>query len=160
MKRLLHIFVLGAALATLLPATVRGADAVNPLVGTWQLDRAKSTFKPQPGPHGQMRTYARVGDAEKLTAQGIDGEGKPTLVRYTARYDGKDYAITGSSGGNLISLKRIDDFTTQSTQKRAGKAVIYTTRTVSKDGKTLTVTTKGATAKGEAIDAVMIFDKR
>jgi hypothetical protein len=107
-----------------------------------------------------MRTYAQVGDAEKLTAKGIDAEGKPTLVRYTARYDGKDYAITGSSGGDVISLRRIDEFTTQSTQKRAGKAVIFATRTVSKDGKTLTVTTKGTTVKGEVMDAVMIFEKR
>ncbi|MDB6045925.1 MAG: hypothetical protein JWM63_4476 [Gammaproteobacteria bacterium] len=160
MKRLLRIFVLGAALAAVFPDTVLGAEGVSPLLGTWQLDRAKSTFKPQPGPNGQIRTYERVGDAEKLTAKGIDAAGKPTLVRYTARYDGKDYPIAGSSGGDLISLQRIDDFTTQSTQKRAGKAVIFATRTVSKDGKTLTVTTKGTTVKGEPIDAVMIFEKR
>jgi hypothetical protein len=160
MKRLLRIFVLGAALAAVFPAVALGAEAADPLLGTWQLDRAKSTFKPQPGPNGQIRTYERVGDAEKLTAKGIDSGGKSTLVRYIARYDGKDYAITGSSGGDLISLQRIDAFTTQSTQKRAGKAVIFATRTVSKDGKTLTVTTKGTTVKGEPIDAVMIFEKR
>jgi hypothetical protein len=107
-----------------------------------------------------MRTYAPAGDGEKLTARGIDAEGKMTLVQYTAKYDGRDYAITGSSGGSLISLRRIDNFTTQSTQKRAGKAVIVATRTVSQDGKTLTVLTKGTTAKGEVIDAVMVFDRR
>ena len=48
-----------------------------------------------------MRTYAPAGDGEKLTARGIDSDGKSTLVQYTAKYDGRDYAITGSSGGNL-----------------------------------------------------------
>jgi hypothetical protein len=82
-----------------------------------------------------------------------------TLVQYTAKYDGLDYAITGSSGGDLISLTRIDRYTTRSTQKRAGKAVIIATRTVSKDGKLLTVVTKGRTAEGQVIDSVMVFDR-
>ena len=47
----------------------------------------------------------------------------------------------------------------RSTQKRGGKAVIISTRTVSKDGKLLTVVTKGTTAAGQVIDSVMIFDR-
>jgi hypothetical protein len=150
---------LAAIFAVSLPTTGLADDAFNPLFGTWLLNRAKSTFIPAPGPKGQMRTYAPAGDGEKLTARGLDPEGKPTLVQYTAKYDGRDYAITGSSGGDLISLKRIDNFTTQSSEKRGGKAVIIATRTVSKDGKTLTVLTKGTTAKGEVIDAVLVFDR-
>jgi hypothetical protein len=158
-KRLLCCLFLAATFAVFLPATGLADDALNPLLGTWLLNRAKSTFIPAPGPKGQMRTYAPAGDGEKLTARGIDWEGKMTLVQYTAKYDGRNYPITGSSGGDLISLRRIDNFTTQSSEKRDGKAVIVATRTVSKDGKTLTVLTKGTTAKGEVIDAVMVFDR-
>jgi hypothetical protein len=159
MKRLVRSFILGALLAAL--AVIGHADeATNPLLGTWLLDRAHSTFTPIPGPKGQMRTYESTpGDGEKLTARGIDSDGRPTMVQYTARYDGKDYAITGSAGGDLISLAHIDKNTTRSTEKRGGKAVIVSTRTVSKDGKRLTVTTKGMTAKGEVIDSVMIFER-
>jgi len=160
MQRLLRVFLLVAALAAALPATGWAAEPDYSLLGTWQLDRAKSTFKPGPGLNGQVRKYERVGDAERLTSRGVDADGKSTIVRYLARYDGKDYPITGSAGGDLISLERIDDRTTRSTQKRGGKAVIVATRSVSEDGKTLTVTTKGTTAKGEAIDAVMVFDRR
>ena len=159
MKRLLCGIALAAIFAAVLPVTGLAGEPPNPLFGTWLLNRAKSTFIPAPGPKGQMRTYAPAGDGEKLTARGIDADGKPTLVQYTAKYDGRDYAITGSSGGNLISLTRIDYLTTQSAQKRDGKAVIVATRTVSKDGKTLTVLTKGTTAKGEVIDALMVFDR-
>jgi hypothetical protein len=157
MKRTVRSFILGALLAAF--AVVGFTDeAKNPLLGTWLLDRAHSTFIPAPGPKGQMRTYElAAGDGEKLTARGIDTEGRPTLVQYTARYDGKDYSITGSAGGELISLTKVDRFTTRSTQKRSGKAAIVSTRTVSKDGKTLTVTTKGTTAEGAVIDSVMIF---
>jgi hypothetical protein len=160
MQRILLGIVLGALFAIALPVTGLTDEATNPLFGTWLMDRAKSTFIPAPGPKGQMRTYApAAGDGEKLTARGIDAEGRMTLVQYTARYDGHDYAITGSSGGDLISLARIDRYTTRSTQKRAGNAVIISTRTVSNDGKTLTVTTKGMTAEGTVIDSVMIFDR-
>jgi hypothetical protein len=157
MKRPMRSFILGALLAAF--AVVGFADeAKNPLLGTWLLDRTRSTFTPAPGPKGQMRTYElAAGDGEKLTARGIDTDGRPTLVQYTARYDGKDYSITGSSGGELISLAKVDRYTTRSTQKRSGTAVIISTRTVSKDGKTLTVTTKGTTAQGAVIDSVLVF---
>jgi hypothetical protein len=158
MKRLLCSVFLVAVFAAL-PVAALAGQAPNPLFGTWLLNRAKSTFTPAPGPKGQMRTYAPAGDGEKLTARGIDAEGKSTLVRYTAKYDGHDYAMTGSSGGNRISLTRIDNLTTRSTQKRDGKPVIVATRTVSLDGKTLTVLTKGTTTKGEIIDALMVFDR-
>lgn len=160
MNRFMRIALIGAMLAVTLPAMSLAADASDPLIGHWQLNRAKSTFVPGPGPKGQLRAYQIEGDVEKLTARGVDASGKPTLVQYTARYDGKDYAITGSSGGNTISLKRIDALTTQSTQKREGKPAIITTRTVSADGKVLTVTSKGTTAEGEIIDTIAVFDKR
>lgn len=160
MSRFRRFVVLGAVMALGLPIAGRAADSADPLVGTWQLDLTRSTFSPGPGPKGQLRTYERHGDTEKLTSRGIDASGKPNLVEYTARYDGKDYAITGSSGGDLISLKRIDPFTTESTQKRDGKAVIVARRAVSRDGKTLTVTTNGTLPKGETLDATMVFEKR
>ncbi|MEP7246144.1 MAG: hypothetical protein ABI885_21030 [Gammaproteobacteria bacterium] len=160
MTRFTFIFMLAMVFAAASPSSAFAADPADPLLGTWQLDVHKSTFDPAPGPKGQLRTYARSGDAEKLTAQGISAEGKPTLVEYTARYDGKDYEIAGSSGGDQISLKRIDARTTESTQKRAGKAAIITTRTVSEDGKTLTVTTKGTNAQGVTLNNQMVFDRR
>jgi hypothetical protein len=159
MSRFTRIVLLAAALAAAYPLTGYSADTTDPLLGRWQLNLAKSTFSPGPGPKGQLRTYSHAGDAEQLAAKGIDPNGKPTLVRYTARYDGKDYAITGSSGGDQISLKRIDELTTESTQKRDGEPVIITTRTVSADGKTLTVTTKGTNAGGETMNHRMVFDK-
>jgi hypothetical protein len=144
-------------LAYSLPATA--GDAHDPLVGTWQLNRDKSSFEPGPGPKGQMRIYAHSGDSEKLTARGVGADGKPTLVQYTARYDGKDYPVTGSAGGDHISLRRIDEYTTESTEKRDGKPTIVATRTVSKDGKTLTVVHKGTSPSGQAINHRMVFDK-
>jgi hypothetical protein len=153
---------LGSLLAAIILAAspsivVQAADHHEPLEGTWLLDIGKSTFTPPPGLKGQMRTYAMANGMEKMTARGISGDGKPTSVHYQARYDGKDYDIIGSAGGNKISLRRIDSLTTESTQKRDGKPVIVATRHVSPDEKTLTVETKGTLPDGRKLEATMVF---
>ncbi len=94
-----------------------------------------------------------------MTARGVSWDRKPTLVQYEARYDGKDYDMTGSLGGDKITLRRIDANTTESSQKRGGKVVIVATRTVSADGKTLTVVSKGTTSEGQTIDSTLIFER-
>jgi len=159
MIRLARTALLAATMALAQPLTAIAADAPDPLVGTWQLNREKSAFAPGPGPKGQMRIYAHSGDTEKLTARGVGPDGKPTLVQYAARYDGKDYPITGSAGGEQISLRRIDALTTESTEKHAGKVTIVATRTVSPDGKTLTVIHKGTAPSGQVLNLRMVFDR-
>lgn len=160
MNRSKRILCLAAALMVALSFSVSAADAKDPLEGTWALNVEKSTFRGAPGPKGQVRTYTRDKDMESLVARGVSWDKKPTLVKYTARYDGKDYDMTGSLGGDKISLRRIDSNTTESSQKRNGKAVIVATRTVSADGKTLTVVSKGTTVEGQEIDSILIFERR
>jgi hypothetical protein len=46
------------------------------------------------------------------------------------------------------------------TQKKAGKVVITGTRTISPDGKVMTITSKGTNALGQTIDNVEVFEKR
>jgi hypothetical protein len=159
MNRSRRILCLAAALVVALSLGARAAQAKDPLEGTWVLNVEKSTFKFAPGPKGQTRTYSLNDGVEKLTARGVSWDKKPTLVRYAARYDGKDYDMTGSLGGDKISLRRIDVHTTESSQKREGKPVIVATRTVSGDGKTLTVVSKGTTSKGQEIDSTLIFER-
>lgn len=151
---------LGSFLAAVMAALCSVAvQAGEPLEGTWLLDVAKSTFTPPPGLKGQMRTYTLSEGVERMTARGMSGDGKSTLVQYQARYDGKDYDIVGSVGGDKISLQRIDKLTTESTQKRDGKPVIVAIRRVSPDEKTLTVETKGTLPDGRTLQATMVFHK-
>ena len=159
MIRIARTALLAVTITVAYPLVATAADTNDALVGTWQLNRDKSSFDPGPGPKGQMRIYAHSGDTEKLTARGVGSDGKPTLVQYTARYDGKDYPITGSAGGDYISLRRIDALTTESTEKRDGKTTIVATRTVSPDGKTLTVVHKGTGPTGQVLNHRMVFDK-
>ena len=75
-------------------------------------------------------------------------------------YDGKERAVTGDPDADMLTLKRVDANTTEFTEKKAGKVVLTGTRVVSKDGKTLTITTKGTNAKGQKVDNVTVDDRK
>lgn len=159
MQPLFRALAFGAVLTLAVPAASLRAQAPDPASGTWELNLAKSKFSPGPAPKSQTRTYTVTGDEVKYSLKGIDAEGKPTLVEYTAKYDGKDYPLTGAPDFDTISLKRLNATTTQATLKKGGKVVQTTRRVVSKDGKSLTLTTKGTNAKGQAVSNVAVFDK-
>jgi hypothetical protein len=152
--------VVPGAFAIALTVMALPAHAADALLGTWELNLAKSKYSPGPAPKSQTRTYEAVGEAVKYTAKGVDAEGKPTLVEYTASYDGKDYPITGSPDADTISLKRIDDHTSEATQKKAGKVVLTVKRVISTDGKVLTTTASGTNSKGQAFKNVVVFDRK
>ena len=136
------------------------AQGADPVIGTWVLNVAKSKFSPGPAPKSESRTYVAVGQEIKATSKGVDADGKPTTGEWTVVYDEKDRPMTGNSDADMLSLKRIDAFTTEFTQKKAGKVVSSGTRAISKDGKVMTITTKGTNAKGQPINDVQVFEKR
>jgi hypothetical protein len=101
-----------------------------------------------------------AGQDIKATSTGVDATGKPTSASWTINYDGKDRPQTGNPNADTLSLKRVNAFTAKFTQKRAGKVVITGTRTISRNGKVMTITTKGTTAGGKTINDVEVFDRR
>ncbi len=60
----------------------------------------------------------------------------------------------------MVTVKRIDTHTTERTDTKAGKVMMSYHRVVSKDGKTMTVTTKGVNAQGQATDSTVVFEKK
>ena len=159
MQRITRIVTLSITFAVLLAINLP-AQAPEPRNGTWELNVAKSTHSPGPGPKSAMRTYDIAGQKIKYVSKGMDAEGKPTLVQYTAEFDGKDYPLTGSTDVDTISLKKIDAHNFQAIQKKAGKVVITTNNVVSPDGKVMTVTSKGTNANGESVNNVQVYDRR
>ena len=153
--------------ATALVMIVIAASAVelaaqrnDPLVGTWELNIAKSKYTSNRAPKSETRTYVVAGQDIKASSTGVDGTGKPTAASWIVNYDGKDRPQTGNPNADTLSLKRVNAFSAKFTQKRAGKVVITGTRTISRDGKVMTITTKGKTAGGQTINDVEVFEKR
>ena len=158
MRTLLRIMIVGAALVAWPGhASAQTADGV---IGTWELNVAKSTFNPGPAPKSESRTYVLAGNAISATSKGLDADGKPTSGQWTVNYDGLDHPSTGNPEIDTLALKRIDANTAEFTEKKAGKVVVTGTRAISQDGKTMTITAKGTNGKGEAFNNVEVFDKR
>jgi hypothetical protein len=134
----------------------------DPRVGTWKLSVAKSKFDPGPPFKSETRTYALSGGGYTVGADRVPGDGTHQKYEYSAKYDGKDYPITGQgpAGADAIAAKRVDANTTESTVKKAGKVLFTTRSVVSKDGKVLTLTSKGTTASGQPINSVYVYDKQ
>ncbi|HXW74926.1 MAG TPA: hypothetical protein VEK10_08945 [Steroidobacteraceae bacterium] len=157
MKSVLGALALGVLLVSSSALLARGA-APDPAVGTWKLNTAKSTSATLP--RSETRTYTAKGGALTLSYTRVSADGKEISVQTTYKYDGKDYPITGSPDYDTLSVKRVDSHTAESTQKLAGKVVGSTTRTVSKDGKTLTLVTKTTNTSGETTTATLVYDRQ
>ena len=128
--------------------------------GTWKMNPAKSMYNP--GPPAKSVTLTIVSDENsfKVNAEGFGGDGYPTHVEYSAKFDGKDYTITGVPNGDTVSAKRIDSNTMESTIKAGGQVVMTVRSTVSKDGKTRTSVFKGKDAQGRDVNNVVVYEKQ
>jgi hypothetical protein len=151
------VLVLVAALGGVAIAASPGSD---PVLGTWKLNAAKSTFTAGPAMKDQTRTYSQDGQRISLAMKTTGADGSQTTSETTYQLDGKDYPVKGSPDFDTISAQQVDTQTAKFTLKRGGKAVGTTSRTVSKDGKTLTSKMKVTTANGGQSDNVLVFDKQ
>ncbi|MGB8327849.1 MAG: hypothetical protein WCE48_09760 [Steroidobacteraceae bacterium] len=160
MNRMFHMLIVGTLLTVGSSAMALAADAVDPVVGSWTLSLAKSKFDPGPAWKSQTRSYAQTADGIALSYSGVAADGSTVSGRSTFRYDGKDYAITGPTDFDTLTLQRINARTVKSMQKKDGKVVGTTLRTISGHGKVLTLDNKGKDAKGASFHNVLVFDRQ
>ena len=138
-----------------------GADSS---LGTWKYNAAKSkSTSTNPNPIKSLTVVREAtpdgGVKETTTGQLMDGT--PVNSSYTFKYDGKEYPVTGSRSFDTISVKRIDANTTSWEARKTGGKLHLTGRTViSKDGKTMTRTSKGTDAEGKPGAGTRVFDRQ
>jgi hypothetical protein len=139
-------------------ATAVAADS-DPVIGTWQLNAAKSTFTSGPALKSQTRTYSQSGPSISLVMKSMTADGKEVTSQTTYQLDGKDYPVSGSPDYDTLSAKQVNPRTATFSLKKGSTPVGTTTRTISKDGKILTSKIKVTTAKGTT-ESVLVFDKQ
>ena len=159
MKRVLMSAFLGALLTTGSAVMAAGSDA-DPVVGTWKLNLAKSTFAGIPAYKSQIRTYSQSGADVTLKMTTVSEGGKETTTQATYKLNGKDYPSMGNPDFDSLSGVRIDTDTVEFTLKRAGKPVGRIRRAVSKDGKTLTINYVISNANDVQTAALTVFDRQ
>ena len=144
--RIRIVFACLIAAVCLLPQAA--VAQANPRVGTWKLDVAKSTYQQGKAPASETRTYLATDDGGlQLTADAVLPSGTKQPTGYRAKYDGKDHPYSGAAGDTIAITG--DGWASDSTIKMGGKVTQTTHSVVSKDGKTMTLTTR--TAAGNAV---------
>ena len=136
-----------------------GASAEDNWVGTWKINAAKSKVGPN-AMRTQTLTFEATADGLTLTSDSTDADGKPVHGTYTSKFDGKEVAWTGNPMADTATPKRIDSNNYENAWKLAGKVTIHSKVSVSKDGKTLTISQKGTNAKGAPVDVVAVYDRQ
>ena len=134
--------------------------AADPVLGTWKLDVAKSTYRPGPPPASETRVCEASPEGVKVTIVTTDANGKSATIEHPANFDGKDYPVTGSRGAYAISLKKIDDYTSEAILKHASTIIGTARRVVSSDGETMTVTYEGLDGEGRQVNNVAVYVKQ
>jgi len=153
MRKLLTLLLLGSVFAA------GPALAADPIVGTWTLNVAKSKVSSGPAPKAGTRVYTESDGVYTLEQTLTAADGKETQLKVHYQ-EGKDETVTGRNGIDSIHATKVNANTWDFSLKSAGKEVGRVHRTVSADGKVLTVHNTGMQPSGVVGDETLVFDKK
>jgi len=134
--------------------------AADNFTGTWKLNLQKSEYTPGPPLKSLTSTVDVVGDTVNFTFDGYDSTGQAIAPgEFSIKLDGKDHPIAEDPTRDTVAMKKIDDYTTEETNKKNGKLTTIVRTVYSRDGKSRTATTTGTNAQGQKVNNVAFFDR-
>jgi hypothetical protein len=127
------------------------------LLGTWTLERGKSTFSGAV-PEKRTMVFEKVDSGIRHTTTTLQGEVTYRL-QYVFQIDGKDYPADVQMPVSTVSFKRIDANKVERSGKYQGTVVETVTYQLTANGKVLTVNQKG-TINGAEITSTQVFNRQ
>ena len=137
----------------------------NSVSGGWKLDAEKSKFNPGPGPKSATLTIDTSGAGVKTTYDEIEADDSHIGYEYSTTEDGKDYPVSGTArtailgGAETVVVRHASNSLVVHFMK-SGQIVATNNTVVSKDGKTLKITSQGADAKGQPLSSMTVWNKQ
>ena len=148
-----------AKLVFMLLAPAVAIMAADPGVGTWKLNLAKSKYKKGASPKEATLTISESGSDADIAVKGTSATGAPISIHYTAPANGGVCKII-EGPYDAVSVKRLNANEDETSFSKGGKVVATTHGKVSKDGKTMTVASKGTNAAGQTVEGTSIYEKQ
>ena len=145
----------GTSWAQRAPAPAKAPDH---LVGVWQLNAAKSRYFPGPAPVSETRTYTRDGDSVVGVILRNFKDGRRERIEYTANFD-REYPVMGTEDYDHVTLKRIDENTSEAVLSHAGRVYGIARRVISSDNKSMTITFRRENETGPSVYNVVYYDR-
>jgi hypothetical protein len=136
------------------------AQTPSVMPGPWTLDVATSSYSPGPAPKSQHAVLTAIPNGIRTVADRVEADGKRVHFEWNGTFDGKDQPVTGDPARDAVSVKKIDDYTLEVTNKKGGKVTTVLRAVYAKDGKSRTETITGTDAQGRAVKNVTHWTKQ
>lgn len=130
--------------------------------GTWKFNSSKSKLPPGTGHNDTVSYQEGANGIVKLTADGVDKDGKPVHWTWQGRFDGKGYKVKakGTAPADTIAYRVVNDHTNSLTAMKGGQVVMTGTIKVANDGKSRVVTTTSTMPDGKKVTSKSYYDKQ
>ena len=127
--------------------------ADSPFSGTWK-------HKPVNGVPSDNLANVQADDQHiKLDQRFVDEKGQSHTMNFDAKFDGKDYPVSGDPSFDSVSVKRKSDHLIKISWKNKAKVLYAAEVSVSQDGKTTTVNYRDFRGKSPE-KGTDVFDKQ
>ena len=137
--------------------------AADPIIGTWKLNIAKSTFSPNvPAVKENTDVYREIeGGQIELTYTATEKDGSATLLKLTWPVQGgMAKVLQGDPAGTTWVETLIAPGEWYATYLRDGKQFQTRHKAISKDGKTMRQTLRGFDAQGKPFELLLVSDRQ
>jgi hypothetical protein len=134
--------------------------AQTPFVGTWKLDTAKTKYTAGEPPKDVTVVIEDQDDHAQVNATGTNADGSPISAKYTVPVNGGAGQVQQGGSFDAVSSKRISANVSELSYHNNGKEVFSRRSVVSTDGKTMRSTVKGASATGNGIAGIEVYEKQ
>ena len=149
-----------AAMVFLIALPLDGFAQSERWLGTWKLDLTRSTYTAASAPRSGTLTFQGEGANLVDTTQGIDAQGRPTKGVLQHIYDGLPHPTSGLPDADASAYTRVDANTVVFARMKMGKLVGVGTLSLSANGRTITVTTRGLSAAGQSLNSIAVYEKQ
>lgn len=138
------------------------ASCFGQALGTWKMNPAKSWYPSGPLPKALTVRYEPHRGGEISTWYSVRADGTSDTTSRVLHFDGKEYACDDPSmpeRPDTVVARRLDGRTAEIVYKNAGRVVVRLVRTVSADGKRMTLDIHIAPEKGPSPERTLVFER-
>jgi hypothetical protein len=137
------------------------ATGQEPWYGTWKLNPARSRYVNGFQGNRSSLTQVQLWDGGiKYVTDSVNAQGQKGHTEWSAKFDFKDYPVSGVAVVDSYQIQRIDDRTYTVIAKKDGVRTTLSTATISADGKTRTVRQTGTQVGGRDVDNTLVYDRQ
>lgn len=151
---------IGRLILVLLASVSIAAAAKDNTLGTWKWNAAKSTTPHGGKYHSLIITREAADGGIKQTVDEETAAGKQHHGGFAVKYDSKIAAVTGLAFDTVAETQIDANTVSEEIATQDGKSHATCRYSVSPDGKTMTVTTKGKREDGTDFTQVSVFERQ